>query len=259
MLGEPVQLGYADVVFSVFCWAHFLLCCVVLCCVVLCYSGLAELAGRRQGHFSFLSNYQEVLCRSGSRSQRHIKYLAPAQSRSRNRSRQPRVFKFSVFMCLALTSRPPQTPPPPPCVPSASVGEATDDGEREEEDHVLRHLPRHRHHLRGVVALRPHRQDGRGDQTRSAQTRTRTHTPTHVRMTLTTSSGVWCGVRPFTSTVSRRLRIIHASWFVTNLHKWSVMWVVWVMSVTCSLRLEYTRGCDSHAGAAESQLRPNNV
>lgn len=44
-------------------------------------------------------------------------------------------------------------------VPPA-VGEAPDDGEREEEDHVLGHLPRHRHHVRGVVALRSHRPDG---------------------------------------------------------------------------------------------------
>lgn len=43
----------------------------------------------------------------------------------------------------------------------ATVGEAPDDGQREAEDHVLGHLPRHRHHLRGVVALRAHRQDGR--------------------------------------------------------------------------------------------------
>lgn len=53
---------------------------------------------------------------------------------------------------------------------SAAVGEATDDGEREAEDHVFGYLPRHRHHLRGVVSLRPHRQDGGGNQTRSAQT-----------------------------------------------------------------------------------------
>lgn len=50
-----------------------------------------------------------------------------------------------------------------------TVGEAPDDGEREEEDHVLGHLPRHRHHVRGVVALRSHRQDRGRDQTRSAR------------------------------------------------------------------------------------------
>lgn len=49
------------------------------------------------------------------------------------------------------------------------MGEAPDDGEREEEDHVLSHLPRHRHHVRGVVALRSHRQDGGRNQTRSAR------------------------------------------------------------------------------------------
>lgn len=62
----------------------------------------------------------------------------------------------------------------------AAVGEASDDGEREEEDHVLRHLPRHRHHLRGVVALRPHRQNGGGNQTRSAQAREGKHMQVHL-------------------------------------------------------------------------------
>lgn len=51
----------------------------------------------------------------------------------------------------------------------STVGEAPDDGEREEEDHVLGHLPRHRHHVCGVVALRSHRQDRGRDQTRSAR------------------------------------------------------------------------------------------
>lgn len=36
-----------------------------------------------------------------------------------------------------------------------AVGETSDDSQREEKDHVLRHFPRHRHHLRGLVALRP--------------------------------------------------------------------------------------------------------
>ncbi|TMS04439.1 E3 ubiquitin-protein ligase MARCH8 [Larimichthys crocea] len=49
--------------------------------------------------------------------------------------------------------------------PAAQVGEATDDGEREKEDHVFGHLSRHCHHLRGVVALRSHRQNSRGNQT----------------------------------------------------------------------------------------------
>lgn len=39
---------------------------------------------------------------------------------------------------------------------SPTVGETTDDGQRETEDHVLGHLPCHRHHLRGVVTVRSH-------------------------------------------------------------------------------------------------------
>lgn len=66
----------------------------------------------------------------------------------------------------------------------SAVGEATDDGEREKEDHLLGHLPRHRHHLRGVVAVRPHRQNSGGNQTRSAQTGTHTHTQTYIDTTL---------------------------------------------------------------------------
>lgn len=71
------------------------------------------------------------------------------------------------------------------------MGEATDDGEREKEDHVFGHLPRHRHHLRGVVALRPHRQNGGRNQTRSAQTLTRTHKCIYV------NAAVCVGCRPF--------------------------------------------------------------
>lgn len=59
-----------------------------------------------------------------------------------------------------------------PPVFSTAVGEATDDSEREKEDHVFSHLPRHRHHLRGVVALRSYRQNSGRDQTRSAHAQT---------------------------------------------------------------------------------------
>lgn len=62
-----------------------------------------------------------------------------------------------------------------------AVGEAPDDGQREEEDPVLGHLPRHRHHLRGVVALRAHRQDGRWNQTRSAPFPRHRDTRAHTR------------------------------------------------------------------------------
>lgn len=48
------------------------------------------------------------------------------------------------------------------------MGEAADDSQREEEDHVLRNFPCHRHYVRGVVAVRPDRPHCRGDQTRSA-------------------------------------------------------------------------------------------
>lgn len=63
-----------------------------------------------------------------------------------------------------------------PLVLSAAVGEATDDGEREKENHVFSHLPRHRHHLRGVVALRSYRQNSRRNQTRSAHAQMHKHT-----------------------------------------------------------------------------------
>lgn len=38
----------------------------------------------------------------------------------------------------------------------SAVGEASDDRQREEEDHVLCHFSRHRHHMCRLVALRPH-------------------------------------------------------------------------------------------------------
>lgn len=38
----------------------------------------------------------------------------------------------------------------------SAVGEASDDRQREEEDHVLGHFSRHRHHMCRLVALRPH-------------------------------------------------------------------------------------------------------
>lgn len=60
-------------------------------------------------------------------------------------------------------------------LPSLAVGETTDDGEREKKDHVFSHLPHHRHHLCGVVALRSHRQNSRGNQIRSALTLTHTN------------------------------------------------------------------------------------
>lgn len=47
------------------------------------------------------------------------------------------------------------------------MGEAADDSQREEKDHVLRHFPRHCHNMRGVVTVRPDRSHCRGDQTRS--------------------------------------------------------------------------------------------
>lgn len=50
----------------------------------------------------------------------------------------------------------------------SAVGEASDDRQREEEDHVLGHFSRHRHHMCRLVALRPHWPHGRGDQTRLA-------------------------------------------------------------------------------------------
>lgn len=70
---------------------------------------------------------------------------------------------FCLFVCCFPLNAPRLFPPPP------TVGEAPDDGEWEEEDHVLGHLPRHRHHVRGVVALRSHWQDGGRNQTRSAR------------------------------------------------------------------------------------------
>lgn len=60
----------------------------------------------------------------------------------------------------------------------AAVGETTDDCKREEEDRVFCNLPRHRHHLRGVVALRSYRQNSGGNQARSA------HSLTLQRLTL---------------------------------------------------------------------------
>lgn len=48
------------------------------------------------------------------------------------------------------------------------MGEASDDRQWEEEDHVLGHFSRHRHHMCRLVALRPHWPHGRGDQTRLA-------------------------------------------------------------------------------------------
>ncbi len=125
--------------------------------------------------------------------------------------------------------RPPQTSFLCPLVLSAAVGEATDDGEREKEDHVFGHLPRHRHHLRGVVALRSHRQNSRWNQTRSAQTHAHTHT-----LTLSVLAVI------HSSTICRRLQVIHVQYLMTDLHKCSVNSVVWVLSVKCSLRLEYT-------------------
>ncbi len=50
----------------------------------------------------------------------------------------------------------------------STVGEASDDRQREEEDHVLCHFSRHRHHMCRLVALRPHWPHSRGDQTRLA-------------------------------------------------------------------------------------------
>ena len=44
------------------------------------------------------------------------------------------------------------------------MGEAADDIQRAQEDHVLRDLPRHRHHLCGLVLVRAHRPHCRGDQ-----------------------------------------------------------------------------------------------
>jgi len=38
----------------------------------------------------------------------------------------------------------------------SAVGEASDDRQREEEDYVLGHFSRHRHHMCRLVALRPH-------------------------------------------------------------------------------------------------------
>ncbi len=38
----------------------------------------------------------------------------------------------------------------------SAVGEASDDCQREEEDHVLGHFSRHCHHMCRLVALRPH-------------------------------------------------------------------------------------------------------
>lgn len=73
------------------------------------------------------------------------------------------------YLCVdALLVPPLMSFPLSSLVLSATVGEATDDGEREKEDHVFGHLSRHCHHLRGVVALRSHRQNSRGNQTRSA-------------------------------------------------------------------------------------------
>lgn len=50
----------------------------------------------------------------------------------------------------------------------SAVGEASDDRQREKEDHVLGHFSRHRHHMCRLVALRPYWPHSRGDQTRLA-------------------------------------------------------------------------------------------
>lgn len=133
--------------------------------------------------------YHVVLDHVQSRWMLSIKYLGHAlpQSCPRHREREPIIKLLKVlsvfesmllflcikcaFVCVSLLTFSTVLL----FVLYATVGEATDDGEWEKEDHVFSHLPRHRHHLRCVVALCSNRQNSRGDQTRSALTQMHTH------------------------------------------------------------------------------------
>lgn len=171
---ESLHSSYADDVFCVF--LVFLGSFPDVLCSqwqTRCYCVLTELAGRQRGSwplwaqccmpllFSILTHPAKKLYVALDLDHRSclltIKYLAHTHGVGPVLS----LCFWSMFLIYSTSSKVLHS------VFSAAVGEATDDGEREEEDHVLGHLPRHRHHLRGVVAVRSHRQNGRWNQTRS--------------------------------------------------------------------------------------------